>query len=75
MTLKSFLSDRFGRIILQGIFVLTAVWFLLATGTDPGVAGLLLIAVFVCFGLTLTYDYRKSSKRFKELNAVMEGLN
>lgn len=75
MTLKSFLSDRFGRIILQGIFVLTAVLFLLATGTDPGVAGLLLIAVFVCFGLTLTYDYRKSSKRFKELNAVMEGLN
>ena len=49
MTLKAFLSDRFRRVVLQGIFMLTALSFLLATGTAPGVAALLLIAALVYF--------------------------
>ena len=75
MTLKAFLSDRFRRIVLQGIFMLTALSFLLATGTAPGVAALLLIAALVYFTLTQVYDYRKCQRRLKELNAVMDGLN
>ena len=75
MTLKVFLSDRFRRIVLQGIFMLTALSFLLATGTAPGVAALLLIAALVYFTLTQVYDYRKCQRRLKELNAVMDGLN
>ena len=75
MTLKAFLSDRFRRIVLQGIFMLTALSFLLATGTAPGVATLLLIAALVYFTLTQVYDYRKCQRRLKELNAVMDGLN
>ena len=75
MTLKAFLSDRFRRIVLQGIFMLTALAFLLATGTAPGVATLLLIAALVYFTLTQVYDYRKCQRRLKELNAVMDGLN
>ncbi len=75
MTLKAFLSDRFRRVVLQGIFMLTALSFLLATGTAPGVAALLLIAALVYFILTQVYDYRKCQRRLKELNAVMDGLN
>ena len=75
MTLKAFLSDRFRRVVLQGIFMLTALSFLLATGTAPGVAALLLIAALVYFTLTQVYDYRKCQRRLKELNAVMDGLN
>jgi len=68
-------SDRFRRVVLQGIFMLTALSFLLATGTAPGVAALLLIAALVYFTLTQVYDYRKCQRRLKELNAVMDGLN
>ena len=75
MTLKAFLSDRFRRVVLQGIFMLTALSFLLATGTAPGVAALLLIAALVYFALTQVYDHRKCQRRLKELNAVMDGLN
>ena len=75
MTLKAFLSDRFRRIVLQGIFMLTALSFLLATGTAPGVAAHLLISALVYFTLTQVYDYRKCQRRLKELNAVMDGLN
>ena len=75
MTLKAFLSDRFRRVVLQGIFMLTALSFLLATGTAPGVAALLLIAALVYFTLPPVYDSRKCQRRLKELNAVMDGLN
>lgn len=52
MTIADFLSDRLGRIVLQGGCAAAAALFLLATGTQPGVVALLLmglILVFLCW--------------------------
>ena len=47
MTIADFLSDRLGRIVLQGGCAAASALFLLATGTQPGVVALLLMGLIL----------------------------
>ena len=62
MTLREYLSDRFVRITLQLIGAGLAALFLLATGTQPGVLIILLIAFLLVFLIVHLFDFldRKS---------------
>lgn len=75
MTISAFLSDRLGRLVLQGILAASAAVFLLATGTQTGVIIILLIVwlpVFICMQCI---DYIKTYNRLEELEIIMEHLD
>lgn len=75
MTLGEFLSDRLGRISVQLICVAVAALFLRATGTQPGVIVLLLLALLLVFGTVQFLDFWRQRARLRELKAVLEGLD
>ena len=49
MTLKEFLSDRLGRLVLQPVSMAVMAVFLLATGTQAGILIILLIVPAVSY--------------------------
>lgn len=75
MTFYEFLSDRLGKIVLQGIIMAAASVFLLATGTQPGVVLLLLIILFLVFAAASAVSFIRCRARLKELEAILGGLN
>lgn len=75
MTLGEFLSDRFQKIMMLIVFMLTAAVFLTAVGTSSGVVAIVLIAAFLTAGLIQISDFLKCRARMEELWAVMNGLN
>lgn len=75
MTIYAFLSDRLGRLVLQGILGATAAVFLLTTGTQTGVIVILLIVWLLVLVCVQCVDYIKTDRRLKELQAIMEHLD
>ena len=75
MTLFEFLSDRLGRIVLQGLCAGAAALFLLATGTQPGVLLLLLLVLFLVFLGGLAWDFLGLRRRLGELTSSLDSLD
>ena len=75
MTLREYLSDRFVRITLQLIGAGLAALFLLATGTQPGVLIILLIAFLLVFLIVHLFDFFRLRSRLLELETILEGLD
>jgi len=75
MTFSEFLSDRLGRLIFHGAVTAAAFLFLLATGTQSGVAVLLLVILTLIFALEQLMDFMKCRARLDELEAIMTGLD
>ena len=75
MTIADFLSDRLGRIVLQGGCAAASALFLLATGTQPGVVALLLMGLILVFVLAQLWECVRLRRRLAELKAIMEGLD
>ena len=59
MTLKEFLSDRLGRLVLQPVSMAVMAVFLLATGTQAGILIIILIVWFLLFLILQAYDFLK----------------
>jgi len=75
MTFLEFLSDRLGRLVFHGAVMAAAFLFLIATGTQSGVAVLLLVILTLIFALENTIDFMKCRARLNELEAIMAGLD
>ncbi|MDE7188262.1 MAG: sensor histidine kinase, partial [Lachnospiraceae bacterium] len=64
MTIREFLSDRLGKMILQLCAATAAVVFLLATGTSPGVIIILLLFFLLIYMITqISGDLNCRSRR------------
>ena len=75
MTVKEFLADRLGRLVLQAVFVAATAVFLYATGTGIGIILLLLLIWFLVFlGVQIT-DFLQCRFRVQELENIMNGLD
>ena len=75
MTFGEFLSDRLGRLIFHGAVIAAALVFLLLTGTQSGVAALLLVILALIFALEQGIDFLKCRARLEELETIMAGLD
>ena len=75
MTFGDFLSDRLGRLIFHGAVIAAALVFLLLTGTQSGVAALLLVILALIFVLEQGIDFLKCRARLEELETIMAGLD
>ncbi len=75
MTLREFLSDRLGRIALQLICAGLAALFLLATGTQPGVLALLLLALLPVFVTVQAVSFLRQCARLRELETILNTLD
>ena len=75
MTLWEFLSDRAGRIALQLIVAGLTALFLLATGTQPGILIILLIALLLVFLIVNMLDFFRQRTRLLELETILKGLD
>ena len=75
MTLKEFLSDRLGRLVLQPVSMAVMAVFLLATGTQAGILIILLIVWFLLFLILQAYDFLKLRSHLDELKSIMDVLD
>ena len=75
MTFGEFLSDRLGYLLLQLICVAGAGLFLAATGTQPGVLLVLLLALLLVFAVVQFSDFYRQRSRLMEWEAVLNGLD
>ena len=75
MRMSEFLADHMGQLLLRAVFSGAAVLFLLATGTAPGVAVLLLIVWLLVFTSSQVVDYLRQRTRLQELEGIMDGLD
>lgn len=75
MTPGEYLSDRSVRIALQLIGAGLAALFLLATGTQPGVLIILLIAFLLVFLIVHLFGFFRLRSRLLELETILEGLD
>ena len=75
MTLREFLSDRLSQIAFRLICTGLAALFLLATGTQPGVLALLLLALLLVFAAVQVSDLLRQCARLRELEAILDGLD
>lgn len=75
MRFGEFLSDRMVRLIFHGIVMAAALVFLLLTGTQSGVAVLLLVILTLIFALEQAIDFMKCRARLDELENIMAGLD
>lgn len=75
MTVKEFIFDRLGRMILRLASLFAAAAFLLGTGTQSGVIILLLIVCLLIFLLEQLSDFWREKKRLDELQAIMGKLD
>ncbi len=75
MTLGEYLTDRLGRILAQMTCGAAAASFLAATGTQPGVLILSILALsLVCVAAHLA-DFFRQRARLRELEEVMDSLD
>ena len=75
MSFREFLSDRMAGIFIQILSAAAGAGFLLATGTQPGIVLLLLLALLPVFmGVQLSAYLRRRS-RLRELEAIMDSLD
>ena len=75
MTVKEFILDRLGRMILSIAFLSAAAAFLLGTGTQSGIITLLLIVCLLIFLLEQLSDFWRIKRRLNELQAIMSELD
>ncbi len=75
MSLREFLSDRLGQIVLQLSGAALTAFFLLATGTQPGIIIILLAVVLTVLGAVQIVGFLRQRSRLRELEAVMERLD
>lgn len=75
MTLREFLSDRLGRILLQLICVGGAAFFLTITGTQRGVLIILLLVLLLVFTVVQLSDFYHQRSYLTELETVINGLD
>ena len=75
MTLREFLSDWLGRIALWLGCIGLALLFLFATGTQPGVLALLLLALLLVFVTVQAVDFFRQRARLLELENILESLD
>ena len=75
MTLREFLSDRLGRIVLWMICAGLAAVFLCATGTQPGILAILLIVFLMVFLTVNLFDFFQQRARLLELKSILDGLD
>lgn len=75
MTVREFLSDRLGRIVLQLVGVGLAALFLLATGTQAGVLIILLLVLLLIFVMVQLFDFFRQRAYLRELEAILDGLD
>ena len=75
MTFGEFLSDRLFRIMVQLLCVALAGLFLWATGTQPGVLVILILALLLVFAAVQLTDFFRQRARLRELEAVLDGLD
>lgn len=75
MTFGEFLSDRLIRLIFHGVVMAAALVFLLVTGTQSGVALLLLVILALIFALEQAIEFMKCNARLDELETIMAGLD
>ena len=75
MTLGEFLSDRLLRIMIQLLCVTLAGLFLWATGTQPGVLVILILALLLVFAAVQLSDFFRQRARLRELEAILDGLD
>ena len=75
MRMSEFLADHMGQLLLRAVFAGAAVLFLLATGTAPGVAVLLLIVWLLVFTTSQVVDYLRQQARLQELEGIMDSLD
>lgn len=75
MTISAFVSDRLGRILLQAILTVASMGFLLATGTQAGVVGILMLVWLLVILCVQSMDYLKAHGRLEELETIMERLD
>ena len=75
MTLREFLSDRLSQIALQLICTGLAALFLRATGTQPGVLALLLLALLLVFVTVQAGNFLCQRTRLRELETILNTLD
>ncbi|MCI9601135.1 MAG: sensor histidine kinase, partial [Lachnospiraceae bacterium] len=75
MTLREFLSDRLGRIVLQAICAGLAAAFLCITGTQPGILVILLIVFLLVFLTVNMSDFFQQRARLLEWKSILDGLD
>ncbi len=75
MTVREFILDRLGRMILCIAFLSAAAAFLLGTGTQSGIITLLLIVCLLIFLLEQLFDFWRTKKRLNELQTIMSELD
>ena len=75
MTLREFLLDRLSQIALQLICTGLAALFLRATGTQPGVLALLLLALLLVFVTVQAGNFLCQRTRLRELETILNTLD
>lgn len=75
MTMREYLSDRLGVIVLQAVFAMAAAGFLRVTGTGSGVILLLAIFWLLAFLCVYTAGFLKHRARLQELENIMQELD
>lgn len=75
MTMREYLSDRLGMIVLQTVFAVAAAGFLQVTGTGSGVILLLLLFWLLVFACVYMAGFLKCRARLQELENIMESLD
>jgi len=75
MMFLEFLSDRLGRLICHGALTAAAFVFLISTGTQSGIAVLLLVILALASMLEQAIDFMKCRARLDELETIMAGLD
>ncbi|WP_044481749.1 sensor histidine kinase [Paenibacillus antibioticophila] len=74
MKIGGFLHDRLMSLLLHLFCMLMLSTFLLVTGTDSGVVSIILIVWAVGLCMLTAADYFRKRNQFRELEAIMEGL-
>lgn len=75
MTLGEFIWDRLGKFITWGVFASAAAFFLLFTGTQPGILAVLLLTGSLLFLTVQIRDYLKYSRHLREMESILDGLD
>lgn len=75
MTIRDFLSDRLGRLLLHMVSMAALAAFLLWTGTAGGVVAIILITWALGLAVALSAAFVKERARTGELQSIMDGLD
>lgn len=75
MSMREYLFDRLGVIVLQAVFAAAAAGFLRMTGTGSGMILLLVIFWLLAFLCVMVTGYLKCRARLRELENIMDGLD